>query len=73
MIFTVKDLWNVLGDVPIDDDECIEIRFLHFEIGTNKYEIWHWFENAFGTPVYQLMYSETEYEEYKEKINENRK
>ena len=40
----LKDLWKELGDIPINDDEEIEEPFLHFEKGTDRYEIWHWFE-----------------------------
>lgn len=37
-------LWEKLGDIPIDGDDCIEEPFEHFPVGTSRYEIWHWFE-----------------------------
>ena len=37
-------LWDKLGDIPCDEDENIEESFEHFNIGTEKFEIWHWFE-----------------------------
>jgi len=37
-------LWDQLGEIPIDSDERIEAEFLHFEAGTHREEIWHWFE-----------------------------
>ena len=40
----LKKLWDKLGDIPINDDEEIEEDFLHFEKGTDRYTIWHWFE-----------------------------
>jgi hypothetical protein len=55
MKFTVMDLWHVLGNIPIDEDECIELEFLHFEVGTNRFYIWDWFENTFDIPAYKLM------------------
>jgi hypothetical protein len=51
MEFTVEDLWSKLGDIPIDEDECIELKFLHFEIGTSRFEIWHWFEETFDIMI----------------------
>lgn len=36
--------WDALGDVPIDDDDCIEEVFLDFGVGTHREEIWNWFE-----------------------------
>ncbi len=40
-------LWDRLGDVPIVDHESSEVTdgaFLHFPIGTQREEIWRWFE-----------------------------
>jgi hypothetical protein len=50
-------LWDALGDTPIDDNECIELEYLHFSAGTDREEIWHWFEETFGlTVAKELMY-----------------
>ena len=38
-------LWNEFEDVPIDKDECIDEDFYIWEKGTNKYHIWHWFDD----------------------------
>jgi len=51
----VKKLWRDLGNIPIDLNENIEEPFLHFEIGTNRYDIWHWFEDEFDIRVIDLM------------------
>ena len=40
----LKKLWEQLGDIPVDEDNYIEKAFLHFPIGTDIYDIWHWFE-----------------------------
>lgn len=48
--------WKELTDIPVDRDECIEERFVvlgtegplkAFPAGTNKYEIWQWFDREF--------------------------
>jgi len=41
----LRALWGVLGDVPVADDDTIEIPYLHFQAGTPKEDIWHWFED----------------------------
>lgn len=37
-------LWESFADTPILADECIEEHFLHFPKGTDRLEIWHWFD-----------------------------
>ena len=51
--YVAKRLWDELGNIPCDeiDDQEIEESFLHFEIGTNKFYIWHWFEKTFDLSV----------------------
>ena len=44
-------LWEELGDVPINSNEEIESPFLFFEIGTHREEIWHYFEYAYNCSV----------------------
>lgn len=46
-----KKLWAELGNIPINNDDEIEERFLHFDIGTPKEDIWHWFEDEFNLSV----------------------
>lgn len=55
----LKALWAILGDVPVFDssdydaetissvalkDGDIEVQYLHFDVGTPREDIWHWFE-----------------------------
>ena len=47
----VVELWKVLGDIPINDEEEIEEDFLHFEAGTFREDIWHWFEETFDMSI----------------------
>lgn len=46
-----KELWEQLGDIPVNDNGEIEEEFLHFEIGADTNEIWHYFEEEFNLSV----------------------
>lgn len=46
-----KPLWELLGYIPVDDYGNIQEEFLGFEIGTNREDIWHWFEDTFHLSV----------------------
>lgn len=53
-----KFLWDLLGDVPVNDDGEIEVKYLDFEVGTDREDIWHWFEEVFDISVAEdLMYT----------------
>lgn len=53
----VKKLWNEFGDVPMNPEtKCIEEAWHGFPSGTNREEIWHWFEETFDVRVADLMY-----------------
>lgn len=54
----VMDLWNEFGDIPMNDNEELEYEWNGFEIGTSKYDIWHWFEESFNVRVIDLLYFE---------------
>ena len=41
----LQELWNKLGNIPINENDEIEEQFLHFAIGTDKLDIWHWFDD----------------------------
>jgi hypothetical protein len=47
---TFKEAWQ-LFDVPIDEDENIEEPYLHFPIGTNRFEVWHWLEDYYQCSI----------------------
>jgi hypothetical protein len=50
------ELWEQLGNIPVTDEGLIEEDFLHFEIGTDREDIWHWFEDKFDGSVTELMF-----------------
>ena len=41
----LENLWDEFADVPIDEDECIDEDFYILGKGTDKYHIWHWFDD----------------------------
>lgn len=50
-IYEAYQLWITLEDVPINENEEIEISWHHFPAGTHREEIWHWFENTFHVSI----------------------
>ena len=40
----LKKMWEKLGDVSVNDDGEISEVFLEFTKGTDREEIWMWFE-----------------------------
>ena len=52
----VNQIWEQLGEIPVDSSDNITIKFRHFPIGTSKFDIWAWIEEKFDYPVASLMY-----------------
>lgn len=50
-----KFLWNRLGDIAIDDNECIDSDFYIWPEGTPREEIWRWFDSRYSKGVAHLM------------------
>lgn len=50
-------VWELLGDIPIDEDENIDENFVlkefevEFEKGTSYFEIWYWIEKQFDISI----------------------
>jgi hypothetical protein len=40
----LKKLWKELEEIPVDSDDRIERDFYLWEKGTDKFDIWHWFD-----------------------------
>lgn len=40
----LRRLWDEFAQVPVNDDDEIERRFLHFDAGTDRFEVWKWFD-----------------------------
>lgn len=55
----LKDLWAALGDVPMDPEtEKTEEDFWMFPAGTDKEDIWHWFDERYSKGVSVLLYGD---------------
>ena len=54
---TAKKLWSELGDIPVTEDDDLDEDFIIkesntvFEKGTDKFEVWGWFEETFNISV----------------------
>lgn len=48
-------LWERLGDVTVDDDGCLADCFMGYGIGTDREEIWHWFDECHSEGVAALV------------------
>ena len=52
-----KELWEELGDIPINEDEEIDVEWRNFSKGTPREHIWLWFEEHYNLSVaVDLMY-----------------
>lgn len=49
-------IWDELGDVCIDDNECIDSEFYGYPIGTFREDIWHDIEDQLEVPIHELMF-----------------
>lgn len=57
----LEELWTQFSDVPMGPDtECIEEAFGEFPAGTNREDIWHWFDERHSKGIAYLMYGGTE-------------
>lgn len=43
-ILTLKELWGLFAEVPVNNEDEIEEPFLNFDVGTPKQDVWHWFD-----------------------------
>lgn len=43
-LLTLPELWERFEDVPVNENDEIEERFLCFPAGTSKFDVWHWFD-----------------------------
>lgn len=54
----LESLWAEFGDIPMDPDtEKIDAPFLFFDTGTEREDIWHWFDEKHSKGVAYLLYS----------------
>tara|TARA_R110001583_G_scaffold52147_1_gene162161 strand:+ start:1572 stop:2441 length:870 start_codon:yes stop_codon:yes gene_type:complete len=45
-------VWDHLGDVPTDEDgELLDDTFLHYSVGDDVHDVWHWVEGCFDISI----------------------
>jgi len=44
----VEKLWEKFADTPVNDQDEIETDFHIWKKGTNKFDIWHWFDEEYS-------------------------
>lgn len=55
----LEELWNQFGDTPMDPEtEKIEEPFVDFPAGTDREDIWHWFDLRHSRGVAYLLYGD---------------
>lgn len=54
----LEALWKLFDDIPINNMDEIEEEYLGFPIGTNRFEIWHWFDRTYSKGVASLINNE---------------
>lgn len=56
----LEQLWKELSDVLVYEDEdgwlCLENDWLVFPSGTEREEIWYWFDEHYSKGVHALMF-----------------
>lgn len=56
----LEELWREFGGIPMNPEtECIEERFMGWNVGTHREEIWHWFDERHSKGVVYLLYGES--------------
>lgn len=48
---TIDQVWEALGEIPVDSQEGIEEPFYEYPVGTDKYEIWADIEEHFNVSI----------------------
>ena len=51
----LESMWDELEDVPIDENECLDVDWKGWRKGTNREEVWHWFDENHSKGVGWLM------------------
>lgn len=58
---TLSELWEMFGDIPVNNDDEIEKEFLNFPAGTSKIDVWHWFDERCPNNLHDdLMFSQND-------------
>ncbi len=52
----LKESWLTFGDIPVNEDETIDEPFDQWPAGTDRFVIWHWFDEHYNGGVYKLLF-----------------
>jgi len=52
----IAEMWKEFGNIPVDSNENIDEPFHNWPRGTDKYEIWHWFDENSSKGLHYLMF-----------------
>lgn len=52
----IEFLWRRLGEIPVDDDGYIQEDYMGYDAGTDREEIWEWFDEHYSGGISALMY-----------------
>ena len=52
----LERLWEIFGNIPVDDNDEIQEEFLGFQEGTDRIEIWLWFDEEHSQGVSYLVH-----------------
>lgn len=47
----LEQLWECFGDITVDTDDNIDVDFLVWKKGTDRFDIWHWFDEEHSKGV----------------------
>lgn len=50
----LERLWKIFGDIAVDDNDEIQEEFLGFQEGTDRIEIWSWFNERYSQGAFYL-------------------
>lgn len=53
----IEKLWSDFSNIPINSEEETEEQFLHFPMGTNKKDIYLWFDEQHSKGMAYLLYN----------------
>lgn len=53
----LRELWEAFEEIPIDDEDTIEMDFMDFPVGTYRFDIWKWFDDNCPNGLVEDLYN----------------
>jgi len=47
----LENMWEEFSNIPINTDDEILESFYHWEKGTYRFDIWHWFDKKLSNGI----------------------